>query len=228
VKLGINLPDAWTSEAVWDVTNTQIVGGHDVPGLGFGPSTIVSYSGEGVYIASWGRLYLITWAAFISSRWIEECWVPLAPEWTNSDRLAPNGVNVDSLKMAMAAIAAGDLPNVDPPTPVPPTPTPVPPAPLSAPVYDVTLMGMMPSGSLGRMVTVTLKGEATPRAERHAIEAVGEAEEAGGGAVVAIIAQLLRLVGPAVFKVLPVVLADVQAGKPFAQILADVLAALAK
>lgn len=58
------------------------------------------------------------------------------------------------------------VPPLEPP-PEPPTPTPTPPpgpapVPFEAPVYDVTISGMM-VGGLGRQVPVTLKGTATPR-----------------------------------------------------------------
>lgn len=118
-SIGLNLPQAWTSAAVWDVTNTPIVGGHDV--------CLVGYDSRGVQIASWGRIYTITWAAFTSTKWLEEMWVMLAPDWYNDDQLAPNGVDVAQLKADLAMIGQGQLPPIDP-APLPPTP-PVPPVP---------------------------------------------------------------------------------------------------
>lgn len=123
MPLGINLPKDWTTKRVWDVTNSQIVGGHDVPTVG--------YDGDGVYIASWGRVYLITWQAFLQRKWLEECYAVLSPDWYNDDRLAPNGVDVATLRADLAKLGQGIIPPIpdpNPPAPFPPIP-PAPPAP---------------------------------------------------------------------------------------------------
>jgi hypothetical protein len=54
-SIGINLPSAWTSANVWDVTNTGSVGGHDVSPCGYG-TRVVGTNADGVVISSWGRL----------------------------------------------------------------------------------------------------------------------------------------------------------------------------
>lgn len=114
LTIGLNLPQAWTSNSVWDVTNTPIVGGHDV--------TCVGYDSTGVQISTWGRVYVITWQAFLSTRWIEELWVILYQNWYGNDKLAPSGFNVDSLKADLAKINSGGIPDLDPVTPPPPPP----------------------------------------------------------------------------------------------------------
>jgi hypothetical protein len=110
LEIGINLPNAWTSAAVWDVTNTQIVGGHLVFGVG--------YNAQGVQISSWGRIYTITWAAFQSTEWLEECYALLAPDWYGSDKLAPSGVDVATLRADLQKVGGGTVPPIDPPLPV--------------------------------------------------------------------------------------------------------------
>lgn len=137
LTIGINLPGAWANSpegGLWDSTNSRIVGGHDV--------CCVGYNSTGVVIATWGGLRTITWRAFTSKSWIEECYVQLAPLWYGDDKLAPSGVNVDALKTDLDIIAAGNLPPIGPPVPVPPTPPPpnppvvppvVPPTPPSPP-----------------------------------------------------------------------------------------------
>lgn len=112
--IGLNLPQAWTENAVWDVTSTQIVGGHDV--------TVIDYDASGVYISSWGRIYRMTWAAFTSTRWIEEYYALLAPLWYGSDGLAPCGVDVVTLKADLAKLGNGIIPDITPTPPVPPAP----------------------------------------------------------------------------------------------------------
>lgn len=116
-SIGINLPQAWTSNAVWDVTDTPIVGGHDV--------TPIDCTEQGVIISSWGRLYTITWDAWQSRKWIEEYDVPLSPDWYGSDRLSPAGVSADTLLADLKLVHQGIIPDVGP-TPVPPGPGPVP------------------------------------------------------------------------------------------------------
>lgn len=124
LTLGINLPNAWTcTNCTWDTTNSPIVGGHDVCVCGF--------TKTGVKIATWGGIVEITWAAFLSSRWIEESYVQLSPDWYNADNLSPNGVNVQALRDALAAIGGGNTPPIPDPGPVPP---PIPPGPTPPPV----------------------------------------------------------------------------------------------
>jgi hypothetical protein len=149
LTLGVNLPDAWTKNDVWDTTSSQIVGGHDVCAVG--------YNDQGVTIASWGRLYLITWQAFTSRTWLEELYVLLGPDWYGADNLAPNGVNVSALKDDLAKISGGNVPPIDPtpippPTPVPPSPVPTPPpAPTPTPAFTVTFARDVPPGVLVRL-----------------------------------------------------------------------------
>lgn len=114
--IGFDLPQAWTNSSVWDVTNSPIAGGHDV--------TPIDYDEKGVYVSSWGRIYLMTWAAFMSKRWISEFYFMLAPLWYGADKMSPAGVDDAALKADLALFRAGQIPPID----APPTPTP-PPAP---------------------------------------------------------------------------------------------------
>jgi hypothetical protein len=140
VKLGIDLPQAWLNSAVWDVTNSPVVGGHDVP--------IVDYDEKGVYVASWARIYLITWRAFTSRNWVKEAYVPLAPAWYGPDKLAPSGVDADRLRADLAKLGGGEVPDVAPPVsppPVPPSP-PTPPAPTSPDTIRIPAGQTVPAG----------------------------------------------------------------------------------
>lgn len=113
--VGINLPNAWTNSDVWDVTTSRIVGGHDVTACGYSP--------KGVFVASWGRIYLMTWAAFTSTRWVEEYYAMLAPTWYGLDKLAPCGVDAAALLEDLATMGRGELPPLpDPNTPPAPPP----------------------------------------------------------------------------------------------------------
>lgn len=119
--LGINLPSAWEqSDDIWDVTNTRIIGGHDVEAVGF--------NAQGVIIATWGGLRTITWAAFTSHNWLDECYAMLAPQWYENNNLAPCGVNVIDLQADLDKLGNGNIPDINPtPGPTPgPNPTPGP------------------------------------------------------------------------------------------------------
>jgi hypothetical protein len=123
VKLGINLPAGWEQTddgGVWDIPSglkARIIGGHDVEACG--------YSDEGVVISTWGGLRTITWAAFTSTRYVEEAYALLGPDWYGSDKLAPCGLDVVTLQADLAKLSSGVIPPIDPPAPEP-TPTPVP------------------------------------------------------------------------------------------------------
>src|SRR6185295_3554411 len=123
---------AWTQNDVWDVTNSGIVGGHDV--------TPIDYDSKGVYVASWGRIYLITWAAWTSRKWLDEYYASLAPLWYGNDQVAPCGLKVDELRTDLDKIGNGIIPDITPPPP-PPPPVPTPPVP-----YAITLGGDLPAG----------------------------------------------------------------------------------
>lgn len=160
ITIGINLPEAWTSSAIWDVTNTQIVGGHDV--------TVVGYNSQGVQISSWGRVYTITWPAFTDRRWLEESYAILAPDWYSKANVSPCGVDLSTLQADLAKLGSGTIPPIDP-TPVPPVVPPVvppivppvpptPPTPTGNLVGTASLSGSIPTGIFGHPTQITLTG----------------------------------------------------------------------
>lgn len=120
LTIGINLPNDWTcTDCTWDVTNARIVGGHDV--------CCVGYDEKGVQIATWGGIVTITWAAFLKTTWIEECYAELSPDWYGQDKMAANGINYDTLLADLKQIGGGGVPDPGPgPTPPPPPPPPPP------------------------------------------------------------------------------------------------------
>jgi hypothetical protein len=150
--VGVNLPAEWQQTAqpmgLWRPTNSPIIGGHDI--------TAVGYDETGVQVSTWGMVLTITWAAFISQTWVEECYAMLSPDWYGSDRLAPSGVNADELKADLQKLGGGDLPPL--PGPTPPPPPPPGPTPMTYPTYAVSLTGKLPL--LG---TVTMTGTAVPK-----------------------------------------------------------------
>jgi len=221
--IGINLPAAWTNSSIWDVTSSRIVGGHDVQCVG--------YDDQGVQISSWGRIYTITWAAFLSTRWLEESWAMLAPDWYGADKKAPSFFDADGLRKAMAAINQGNIPDDPTPIPVPtppPVPVPVPPTPIPVPAHErmkVVLTGMFPAGLWGTMTPVTLSGDAVPYP-------TGQSYGSNLDSTVLHLVSSLRGAIPwttilaLVWKLAPIIASDLAAGKTPAQIAQDIIAAL--
>lgn len=127
LAIGFALPSAWPQSKVWDVTNTRIVGGHDVTPCGYG-ANVLGTNADGVVVQSWGRLYLMTWAAFLSSKYLDECYV-MVPEflWTGIDGRNPLGIDLPGLLSDMAKLDQGTVPPLPDPVVPPPPPGPVPP-----------------------------------------------------------------------------------------------------
>lgn len=144
VKLGINLPQEWLDShenGVWEPTNSDIVGGHDVLAVG--------YNKDGVIISTWGGKRLITWAAMADKRFVEESHVCLSPQWYGNDKIAPCGINVDRLKDDMQKLANGIIPDAPPaPTPTPVTPPSPQPTPSPSPVPQVFTASGSGSGTI--------------------------------------------------------------------------------
>lgn len=197
--IGINLPAAWTNSDVWDVTNSRIVGGHDV--------SVVGYDERGVYVSSWGRVYLMTWAAFLSTRWVEEMYVVLSDVWYGPDRMSPAGLDAAALKAALDRFKSGGIPDWVPPAPEPPVvpPAPVPPPAPAFPNYAGTVTLRLPVfGSISGTVTLSPVGAAA--ALPHGLDGWLKVAAAAGqllldvgarnwGAVVGDLIQLARAVG---------------------------------
>jgi hypothetical protein len=206
VTIGLNLPSAWTSNAIWDVTNAPIVGGHDV--------TCVGYDDQGVQVASWGRLYTITWAAFLSTHWLEEAYVMLAPDWYGSHRLAPSGVDADTLAADLAKLGGGGIPPIDP-TPAPPPspgpgPEPPPPPHDPPPNYAGTMQGTMtgPLGDHAFSGTVSLQPVSTSASEEAALQLLRELM--GSPNWIAVIADIGALIVAIRSKNVPAIIAAIE------------------
>jgi hypothetical protein len=108
--LGVALPQSWASSPdIWDVTNSPIVGGHDIP--------IVGYNNDGVIIATWGGIRTITWAAFLSDKYVDEAYVCLGTDWYANASKNPNGIDIATLRDDMNKIQGGTIPPLDPVNP---------------------------------------------------------------------------------------------------------------
>lgn len=105
---GVNLPGGWESSDVWDVTTSRVVGGHDIPAIGYDKD-------KGVTIATWGGTRLVTWPAWQSKKWFEEVYAVLSPDWYGLDGIAPSHIDLATLQADLAALGGGNIPPIDPP-----------------------------------------------------------------------------------------------------------------
>ncbi len=92
---------------MWGPTETKIVGGHNVRGFGWTP--------EGILVASWGRVYLMTWDLFTTiGRWVFGLIAAVGPDWWNEDQIAPNGFDATTLRKDIDALGRGEFPPITP------------------------------------------------------------------------------------------------------------------
>jgi len=213
VTFGIDLPAAWLNTddgELWDTTDSGSVGGHDVCALG--------YDHRGVVVATWGGTRIITWSALESGSYIDECYVQLAPAWYQDARLAPSGFDVAGLKKAMEDFKAGRLP--DDPDPVNPPAPPAPPGPTPPPVPWPGLTVTLPSAHLD--LKASGEGHNPDYVPSYSGSLVWDGPVVvGGGSGVPMGAIPWSLIIALALKYGPIILADIQAGKTWQQILAD-------
>lgn len=139
LDIGFNLPADWLNSAapgaVWDLTNSGIVGGHCVE--------VVGANDLGVQLSTWGTVVTMTWQAFTVGNYVTEVYAMLSPEWYGTDRVvASNGLDAAKLIADIQAFQNGTIPEwkVEPlpaPPVVPPVVPPSPPAPPPVPTKEV-------------------------------------------------------------------------------------------
>ncbi len=106
LTIGIALPSAWMNSEIWDVTSSQIIGGHDV--------TVAAYDEKYVWVLTWGGIRKMTWAAFLSKNYVDECYLPLYEDWAIKDGVAVNGIAIATLEDDLVKIGNGTIPPIDP------------------------------------------------------------------------------------------------------------------
>ncbi len=158
-NVGMSLPQAWYSSADgsdWASTNTRIVGGHEVQAFG--------YDEKGVWISTWAGTRRILWSAWTSTRWIDETYIALLPEWSSKDGVSAAGIDTAGLKRALDQVANGQVPVLpDPVVPpvVPPVTPPVTP-PVVPPVTPPTGTGFTGYLTYSNGVLTGVSGTAPP------------------------------------------------------------------
>jgi len=131
LDIGVELPDAWinpfpsSNGFIWDVAgDPDQENGHSIMSPGF---NAVGYTKQGIIIATWSLLGVITWAAvqkYLVNAAGGELYVLLMPDQIAAGQAkAPNGVAWADLIADWDALG-GTIP-IPSPTPPPPPPSPV-------------------------------------------------------------------------------------------------------
>src|SRR6185312_3355886 len=155
-------------------------------------------------------LRTITWRAFQSRQWLEECYAILAPDWYGNDQLAPCGVDAATLQADLAKLGGGVIPDIGP-APTPPTPPrppvpppPGPPAPVPPPAPPTPLFSLSFPRTVRAGRTVAFRAPQTIPAGDYLLVPAGAQFAAAGGVRPRAIAwhdliDLARTYGPIVW-----------------------------
>jgi hypothetical protein len=101
VYIGLALPLAWQSMAVWDLPTGQALSGAFEPASWGGHAVVVvGYDDEGVTIVTWGQLKRITWAGW--GAYCDEAYAILSPDWKGAE-----GFDYAQLSQDIAALKNG-------------------------------------------------------------------------------------------------------------------------
>ena len=98
--IGLALPTTAQNQDVWEVVPGTVPGswgGHAVP--------IIGYNQTGPVCVTWGEAKQMTWAFYQAC--CDEAYAVLGPEWTGSDKVAPNGFNLTALIQDLQLVATG-------------------------------------------------------------------------------------------------------------------------
>jgi hypothetical protein len=140
VYLGITVTQSAMNQAnsrqPWDVVPNPgpVLGGHAIPAGSYDQTAASEFM-----VVTWGQLQAMTKAFW--SKYVDECWAVILPEWVNAVGATPTGLDLYSLGEDFASLTGepNPFPAPAPPPPPPdpdpePTPDPVPPAPAPSPV----------------------------------------------------------------------------------------------
>ena len=103
--LAFSLPAAAQKLKTWDIPEGQALtgdwgvgswGGHEVLG--------VRYDANGVYVVSWGEIYLVTWSFL--AKFCDEPYCVLSNDWLTDQGKSPLGFDIDVLKSDLEMVSA--------------------------------------------------------------------------------------------------------------------------
>jgi hypothetical protein len=98
--IGVNMPNAWRGSDTWDTGNGASYrpgswGGHSIP--------IVGYDPDFLYVASWGEIIRMTWAAL--SYYCDEAYALIDSNWLAKDAITPSGFDLPQLHADLQLVA---------------------------------------------------------------------------------------------------------------------------
>jgi hypothetical protein len=99
LMVGVRFPQDWELAPEWDVTNSPIVGGHEIFNFGYG--TDQKLFGP---IVTWGLVRQLTWSAAAQN--ITQLTGSVPQEWIGDNGLAPNGFDLEALLADAQAMGA--------------------------------------------------------------------------------------------------------------------------
>jgi hypothetical protein len=207
----LDVPDPWC--------DTQNGDSWDVP------ATADQNNGHGTFINgvdAQGNYHLLTWGGYrkLTPAGLKVCdpsgFVVFSLRWFNSQGYAPNGLHYTQLAALWTAAGGNSLPPSPFPAPAP-TPIPAPPVPTPTPSNWAQVLAFVQ-----QILTWLFHPASVPAEVKTVFARKGIAPEAIPIWLTVII-QALIAKSPAVIAV---VVADIQAGKTWAQILEDVLSAI--
>lgn len=91
LMMGVDFPSDWESAPVWDVTTSQIEGGHEIYLFAY-DNTDPTMMGR---LATWGMERAFTWAA--AQKFVNQLTATIPPEWIADNGLAPSGFDLQAL-----------------------------------------------------------------------------------------------------------------------------------
>lgn len=98
LMMGVGFPEDWENAPVWDVTSSQIVGGHEIYLYGYDASQ-PSMLGP---IATWGMTRMVTLAG--AQQFVNQLTMSVPPAWISDMNQAPNGFDIEQLVDDEAAL----------------------------------------------------------------------------------------------------------------------------
>jgi len=101
--VGCALPERAQNQTIWEVPTIRTA--EDKPGSWGGHAmAVAAYSRTGVVFITWGAIKVASWEWFLT--YCDEAWAVLDDEWVSGARPAPNGFNLDALKVDLGLIGA--------------------------------------------------------------------------------------------------------------------------
>jgi hypothetical protein len=104
IYVGVQLPNAWKSRAVWTAPGNQVMHRPEWRPGGWGGHALSAhgYTSSGIFLATWAETIHASWQSVID--YCDEMYAVLGPEWADESRPSPGGFTLDALRMDLARL----------------------------------------------------------------------------------------------------------------------------